>query len=623
MRGSGEPPSVFDLQTLLFQGEVDKMLELYETRRHQSEFEDLPLLEQYLYVYFYVHGLYVLGRHTKGITVLQTELEKRKQQEFKDLEAVENADNTDSWVWLVYVLQLNRKFEGAVPVKDTAARQSSIIHNKSKLGQLKAATSNEQVYTCWEILILHAIGNGYRIIRQSSEALSTFKAALECSTHSEFGNPGFTIEIYLQLMGISVSLEVFDQAGQYLTTGLHLARQVQYHHYEAVCLAIFGIKSKLNGEYQQALSYYQQSLEIFRGLPAVYLDQKRIEIALADIYISLGEMDNALSVLQQLETESDTTDRPLSFQVSLLNKISKVYKQKNDIKLARSYLLKCWTKFHTLDNEQWHGTIEIEVPFSDLLAQLVLLSLEASNLKEAQAYLNQLEEQHARVQFIYIRQNYQLAKALVLKQQPDIIAKAEAKQLLLKLSRSQKDYAVHPILVNIHLCDIYFDEYKLYQHPQTLEAIQSLVQNMYELGQSQQAFNVVIQALLLQAKVAMLEYNAEKMQRFITQALLIAEEKGLVQLHEQVIQTQQLFITQQATWPQVPTSRITGAQVQTQYEQLRIGGTLQELEFSASTTVKISKIADYLAQIPADILQEIESAKTKINSAGSESEGKS
>jgi len=86
----------------------------------------------------------------------------------------------------------------------------------------------------------------------------------------------------------------------------------------------------------------------------------------------------------------------------------------------------------------------------------------------------------------------------------------------------------------IHLCELLLAELKTYGEPEVLQQAQGLIEKFYDLGQKQQSFSVIIEALILRAKFALIGGSIESALKFLDQAQLLAIEKDLSVLGDKV-----------------------------------------------------------------------------------------
>ena len=64
--------------------------------------------------------------------------------------------------------------------------------------------------------------------------------------------------------------------------------------------------------------------------------------------------------------------------------------------------------------------------------------------------------------------------------------------------------------------------------------MENLINEFYELGQSNHAYPIVIQVLILKAQLSVLQADLEAATKYLSQAELLTKEKGLKHLNSQV-----------------------------------------------------------------------------------------
>jgi hypothetical protein len=118
----------------------------------------------------------------------------------------------------------------------------------------------------------------------------------------------------------------------------------------------------------------------------------------------------------------------------------------------------------------------------------------------------------------------------VLKESDRVIKRAEAQQLFQQLA--EEEILKFDITANamLNLCELLYLELETSASAEALNELKTLLQRILEIAEDQRAYAVFVETHLLQSKTALLELDVQKARQLLTQAQMIAEEKGLQKL---------------------------------------------------------------------------------------------
>ena len=332
------------------------------------------------------------------------------------------------------------------------------------------------------------------------------------------------------------------------------------------------------GELGLALEHLQRSLSISEKIGNSY-DIARVLSHLGLVYQDRGELNYALECYQRSLTLFETIGNPLSNAICLTN-IGRLYRDKGELQLALEYLHRSLTLMKSIGDQEriattlanigsvyWKmGDLDLAEEYlanslhvresigTDLyrshhLFYLLRVALEQEDRSKAQSYLSQLEKLHERQPTDKLTQlHYRLGEALVLKTSRRFISKAQAQKILTEIVDDEMVLQYYGSLAQINLCEMLLDELKAYGEVEVFEETKALVQKLYEQAQKEHSFSLEVNALILQAKFAMIEGNLVKSTKLLNQAGLTIEEKGLGGLAEKVSFENQRLEEQVDTW---------------------------------------------------------------------------
>ncbi|MFX0207709.1 MAG: tetratricopeptide repeat protein [Candidatus Hodarchaeota archaeon] len=322
-------------------------------------------------------------------------------------------------------------------------------------------------------------------------------------------------------------------------------------------------------ETDQALEYFLKSLTMFEDLE----DKKGIAWVCHGLgwgYRFKGELGLALEYSHKSVSKHEEIDEPLLRVLPLIN-LATIYHAKGELEAAYEYSTKALSLSEESGNE-WAAAYA--------LYSLVSLSLESNQIEEAKSYLQQLQTLHTHGYqaekmrrglirpLTTIGQYAKLAEALILKTSPRLKDKGKAQEILQKIAEETSDNFEITYTAILNLCDLHIFELKASGEKMVLQETKNLVRRLTARARQQHSFSSVVDALILQAKLAMVEGDLTVATQLLDQAQMIADEKGLTRLGEKAIKESQLLEAQYDNWQHIIqsnapyTTRLKYAQVE-------------------------------------------------------------
>lgn len=177
---------------------------------------------------------------------------------------------------------------------------------------------------------------------------------------------------------------------------------------------------------------------------------------------------------------------------------------------------------------------EKQEPLGDIsgsLFHLVGLTIEMGLLEKTKYYFQRFEQIADQSSNRIIIQRFELSKALFLKESSKLLDKAEAMKILKDLIYNDKIIAdpMPRILRDtmLNLCDLLLEELKVYGNEEVLEEINLLVKKLFETAEKQNSHSLMVETYILESKLALIELDTTKAQQLLSQARILAEEKGM------------------------------------------------------------------------------------------------
>ena len=350
----------------------------------------------------------------------------------------------------------------------------------------------------------------------------------------------------------------------------------------ASTLEMIGNTHREMGEFKLAFKYYDESLEIikkfdrkdaigrvlfFHGL--TYLREGNLDLALTsliesqnyseilesintpglilsligDIHRVKGNKESALDYYQKSVNTYEHSSffiqnwitqqagLPNGWLSSMLN-IGQITQQQGLYTKAQDIYTKSLDYVHETKNEIDH---------SQILFYLILLFIETNDDNA----LNQYQEQLQRIATSFPRPEvmlYQkLVDALILKRNHRMSQKARALDFFSEISNSPVIHHDLTVFAMLNLSELLVAELKSFGEPEVLAEVKELSHKLQTIGEEQNSAQVQIEALLLQTKLALLEFDMDHAKQLLENAHTIATSTKLPLMLKKITQERQKF----------------------------------------------------------------------------------
>lgn len=328
-----------------------------------------------------------------------------------------------------------------------------------------------------------------------------------------------------------------DQALELYRKALVTSEELGNKRYVSAISLNIGLIYYSRGELNSALDFYQKSAAIFEELES----QAEIAFCLNNIgmvYEIKGELDLALEFYQRSLEIAEKLDMKKIIAAGF-NNVGRILHERGDFASALTH----YEKSLRINNK-----IGYSLDICDSLVNLVFLVVSQGTPEKADSYLQQLQEIDQRGDNKIISQNYRLAKAMVLKTSSRVRDKAKAEALFEHIIEEEVVDHRLTVAAMLNLCDLLLEELRAFGNPTVLQEAKTLMQRTYALAQEQHSFSLVIESLILQAKLAMIDGNLTAAVKFLEQARMTAEEKNLGLLGTKVVAERQRLDDQYESW---------------------------------------------------------------------------
>ncbi|MFX1253586.1 MAG: tetratricopeptide repeat protein [Promethearchaeota archaeon] len=355
------------------------------------------------------------------------------------------------------------------------------------------------------------------------------------SIYEEIGNKQF-IGWGLHKTGYSYQMKGdLDQALAYYQKSLALHKEQNTKQDIASALKSIAYVYQRKGKLNLALEHFQQALALFEEL-----DMKsvipHILGSIGRIYVNKGELDSAI----ELYKKSLALFKELSPKENMAGafaSLGEIYHIKGWFDLALDY----YQKSLDLSSKEFEAITP--------LFKLIKLSIDTNKLEQGQEYLHQLEQIKNKFKDIkLVDQFYRVAQAMLLKTSNRVIQKGKAQELFQQVAEEKIIHHELTIQAVLNLSELLLDELRMSGNEEVLKEVKTWSNKLLKLAHAQNSHSLLVETYLLQSNLALLELDTNRAQELLSQAQLLAEEKGLGQLATRSSTEYNSLVNQIRTW---------------------------------------------------------------------------
>ncbi len=403
-------------------------------------------------------------------------------------EAKEENNNLQSFDGLYFIISgfcLAEKFDDASKLIDKAEASFNLISNTSKSILIQREV-RLNILKAWINFELTNID----LAEQGLELVFDVKKNLGNSFEIVWA---YTLKgqiMFFIKRNTEISLNYFKKA-------LSIAKEIKFNHYWImICHGFSAIIYGSIGDLDNCLKHYTKAFEIIKGFKSTFLNAAYLN-NIGFIYCEKGEYDLALKTLKESLLLSEKNQSiPIE---TPLNSLIDVALRKGDIELAQKY-------FHRLEN-----------------------------------LYNQKKDSHIELIYYY-------SKALILKRSSRIRDKVKAEELF-KNVLDTKTLSLDVIINSyIHLCDLHLSEYQISNNSEVLNDINQNITQLLAIAEKSHSYLVFCETFILQAKLALINFEMKAARRYLTKAQKIAEKYGLTLLAKKISREHDELLKQLDLW---------------------------------------------------------------------------
>ena len=387
----------------------------------------------------------------------------------------------------------------------------------------------------WEHWIFHL--TAWTLMEKGELDLALEYAHKDLALTSTILYKNYTIFALNNLGGVYASKGDYDQTLKYFQNGLEIAELIDNKLSMGLIVGNIGVIYAIKGKLNKSLENYIKASHLREesGVPSwKYPNQIN---NMGHIYELKGELDQALRYYQEALKSNRSLNSSFGIAASYCN-IGRVYFKKNQVDQALE-------NFSQGLKELPAGNVWIK---SGILYDLILINLELKDVDQAQDYFNELERLNEQSDVFEVNIKYRLSKAMMLKNSERMKFKANAQIIFEEIIKEENCPHDLKVFAMLNLCDLLLDELEAYREKEVFQQTDELVREIYEIAQEQHSHNLIVEALILKSKFELIKGDIAQSMKLLEQAKLIAEERDLTLMLENVIREQKKMDEKMDIW---------------------------------------------------------------------------
>jgi tetratricopeptide (TPR) repeat protein len=330
----------------------------------------------------------------------------------------------------------------------------------------------------------------------------------------------------------------WDEAENLTQRSLNLANAHDHGRWMSFILFNLGSISHLKGDFRRAEEFYQKDLDWAEKVGA------QVHIALcannlSDIFIAQGDFDRALKYSEKGIEANRKMSRTKGYIFGLAN-CGLIRNAVGDPKGALAPL----EEGLALAEKQEQAGLLGGVFRSYILLSIVSILVTQDKINEAQQKVERMLRISEETRNNYDAQAYRIAAALVLKSSVLPVNRQMAQKNLTEvLDGGLFDHELVTLSL-LHLAELLVSELQMTGEEKVLQELDLRLDKLLTMSSEQNSSLLLVQTLLLQAKVAFLRLEADKASGLLDKARSIAEQNGLRVISKQIVVEKELLLNE-------------------------------------------------------------------------------
>ncbi|MFX1316373.1 MAG: tetratricopeptide repeat protein [Promethearchaeota archaeon] len=255
-----------------------------------------------------------------------------------------------------------------------------------------------------------------------------------------------------------------------------------------------------------------------------------------NLELSIKSHSKALDIAQEINDKQNT--------IIALNNLGWVYRMQGKLDDA----------FESI-NQSYELCKEInstKIPI--ILDSLFHVALDKGDLKLAQKYLDKMKELKDQEEYEIIKLDYLINKALLLKANPRASNLFEAEKILRKAV--EEDVVLYEAHIDalLNLCDLLLLDLRNTNDLNIIKEIQPFISQLIDIAEKNNSYPLIVETKLLQARLALLNYDIINARQLLSGAQRIAEKYGLNRLSIKISTEHDELLKQMDLWENLKNS---------------------------------------------------------------------
>ncbi|MHA1992711.1 MAG: tetratricopeptide repeat protein [Candidatus Hodarchaeales archaeon] len=363
-----------------------------------------------------------------------------------------------------------------------------------------------------------------------------FECALQCLEIQE--KLGRKIDIAYTLQTIAhIYMFIGDHnAGlEYALKSLAIQEELNNLVGIAESLSIVGFAFNFKGNFNQVVEFCEKSLA---SKEISYATRTNVLRNLGIIYYTNGELNQALKYFSQSVEFAEKENDEISLSL-LLGNLGNIYKMKDDDNKAIEYF-------------QRSLAVSEKIQFPFVIGRsfwaLISISIDNNLRTQAQQYLERLRELSDQTEGEAVIDYYLDAKAYFLKTSGRTRDRAEAEILWRQIVNDRISHPALYIKSLASLCEFLIEELEMSNDSEILNELNPLIIRWQNIAEKTHSNSRLAWAKLFQAKVALIGMKIEEGKKLMTQAQRIAELHGLARLAQRISYEHDILLEKIDEW---------------------------------------------------------------------------
>ena len=498
-------PEFTNLKALFEQGNLKDLINEYKKMVKKETIQNLPEREQLIALYYFIRALGLIGNKTD----LNYYFEKISQS--PDLSKVNNNVLHQFLLNLSYL-----EYLGSITNQEDYDKSDNLLNAIPLEVQAKE----------YEMICIYLTKKAMYLTFNKNNKEKSYELMNQALSLIPDSNPSYIACHVLFVFGIiCIQFNDIEKGLFYGEQAKEQAESIGAKERLIASLVTLSDYNIIKSDYKNinlSIDYLQKAIQLNEVVGRITHAKNN----LASIYILKGELDKALQIIQSALSfygESEALDhKSASYML-----IGEIYYQQGEISKAKEYLVR------TIELKAIDSSWNIETQYESLL-RLCQISVEENDMEKANYYLEKI--QYANQHIVDFRTTIyeNLAKAIILKSSKRVKNRAKSQELLEdiinkpKMSMNFKTYAIN------HICELILANYLLLGDEEALVELQNYADILYDSGQDTQNYPIVIQALILKAKLKTIEENFDEATKMLEVANVFASERDLIGLENKI-----------------------------------------------------------------------------------------